>query len=110
MTELTMRDLGLSDRNAGCGCCAAPGAVEGRLAAARDSGVTASFLVEGMTCSHCMTSVTEELHDVAGVSAVDIQLVPDGASTVTIVSSAPIDRGRVQRAVADAGYRVIDGS
>jgi copper chaperone len=110
MTESTRRDLGLSDKNAGCSCCAAPVSVENRTPTGRTEGVTARYLVEGMTCSHCVTSVAEEIHGIDGVSEVDIRLVPEGASTVTIVSSAPLDPATVQRAVVEAGYRVLIGS
>ena len=32
------------------------------------------YLVGGMTCSHCVASVTEELCDIAGVQSVSIDL------------------------------------
>ena len=107
MTDLRMRDLGLSDKN-GCACCAAPASVDDptTIAATVDH-VSASFLVEGMTCSHCVTSVSEEFHEVAGVTGVDVRLVPDGASTVTVTSSAPVNPVDVDRAAMEAGYRVV---
>jgi copper chaperone CopZ len=111
MTDLRMRDLGLSDKN-GCACGAAPASVDDPTATATATAtatdqVSASFLVEGMTCSHCVTSVAEELHEVAGVTGVDVRLVPDGASTVTVTSSAPVNPVDIDRAVTEAGYRVV---
>ncbi|GAA1784338.1 heavy-metal-associated domain-containing protein [Agromyces lapidis] len=110
MSDLRTRDLGLSDKN-GCACCAAPAVVDDSTTATATATATgqvsASYLVEGMTCSHCVTSVAEELHDVAGVTGVDIRLVPDGASTVTVTSSAPVNPADVEHAVTEAGYRVV---
>jgi copper chaperone len=106
MTDLRTRDLGLSDEN-GCACCAAPASVDSPSASAHEDRVTVSYLVEGMTCSHCVKSVAEELHEVTGITGVDIRLVPDGASTVTITSSAPVNPADVQHAVREAGYRVV---
>ncbi|WP_423790140.1 heavy-metal-associated domain-containing protein, partial [Listeria monocytogenes] len=35
---------------------------------------TATFTVVGMTCGHCVNSVTEEVSSVQGVTAVDVDL------------------------------------
>ena len=110
MIELTMRDLGLSDKNAGCSCCAAVPPIGNASTAAPRDQVSASFQVAGMTCSHCVASVTEELRQIAVVSGVDIELAPGGDSTVTITSTEPIDPAVVQNAVAEAGYRVVSTS
>ena len=110
MIELTMRDLGLSDKNAGCSCCAAPLSIGNASTAATGDEFSARFQVAGMTCSHCVASVTEELRRIAVVSGVDIELAPGGDSTVTITSAEPIDPAAVQDAVAEAGYRVVSAS
>jgi copper chaperone len=60
------------------------------------------YVVEGMTCSHCVLSVREEVSDVPGVSAVDVDLA-SGRMTVT---GDHIDDDAVRDAVADAGYMV----
>ena len=41
-----------------------------------------AFTVEGMTCAHCVLSVREEVSEVAGVSAVDVDLA-SGRMTVS---------------------------
>jgi copper chaperone CopZ len=64
---------------------------------------TATYTVTGMTCEHCVASVTEELSELPGVTAVDVDL-PTGAVTVT--SEQPIDAGAVRAAVAEAGYQL----
>ncbi|WP_040339766.1 heavy-metal-associated domain-containing protein [Candidatus Blastococcus massiliensis] len=64
---------------------------------------TASFTVVGMTCGHCVNSVTEEVSAVPGVSAVDVDLESGG---LTVTSDAPVDESAVRAAVEEAGYSV----
>jgi copper chaperone CopZ len=68
---------------------------------------TELLLVEGMTCEHCVLSVTEELTELEGVSDVAVALVPGGASSVTVTSDAPVDADALRGAVAEAGYEVV---
>jgi copper chaperone len=63
---------------------------------------TREYTVEGMTCSHCVLSVREEVSEVAGVSAVDVDL----ASGRLTVIGTDVDDQAVRSAVADAGYEV----
>jgi copper chaperone CopZ len=64
---------------------------------------TSSFTVVGMTCGHCVASVTEEVQEIPGVG--DVQVVLEtGALTVT--SAAPVDDAAVRAAVEEAGYRL----
>ena len=74
----------------------------------RDSAVTASYGVEGMTCSHCVTSVTEELSGLHGVERVNVELVPGGVSRVTVASATELDHDDVVAAIEEAGYRLAD--
>ena len=60
------------------------------------------YTVRGMTCSHCVLSVREEVSEVPGVSAVDVDLA-SGRLTVT---GQDVDDDAVRAAVADAGYEV----
>ena len=62
---------------------------------------TSSYTVTGMTCSHCVASVSEEVGAIGGVTDVAVDL-PTGAVTVT--SAGPIDEARVRAAVEEAGY------
>ena len=48
---------------------------------------TMTYAVTGMTCEHCARAVTEELSGLAGVSQVDVALVPGGATRVTVTSA-----------------------
>jgi copper chaperone len=63
---------------------------------------TRDYTVEGMTCSHCVLSVREEVSEVPSVSAVDVDLA-SGRMTIT---GQDIDDDAVRAAVADAGYEV----
>jgi copper chaperone len=64
---------------------------------------TATFTVTGMTCGHCVSAVTEEVSQVAGVTAVDVDLESGG---LTVTSEAPVDESAVRAAVEEAGYEV----
>jgi len=64
---------------------------------------TATFTVSGMTCEHCVASVSDEVLEVAGVTAVDVDL-PTGRLTVT--SDQPVSADEVASAVDQAGYRL----
>jgi copper ion binding protein len=66
--------------------------------------VTSTYTVKGMTCGHCVQSVTEEVSEVAGVSAVEVDLA---SGRVTVSSEQPVDDAAVRAAVAEAGYEVV---
>lgn len=95
-------ELGLKD--AGCACCAVPSNTEASAPAAASSSSSEEVLVAGMTCSHCVSSVSEELAAVDGVESVDVDLNAGGTSRVTIHSAAPVDPAAVRAAVEEAGY------
>ena len=59
--------------------------------------------VTGMTCRHCVASVTEELAEIDGVTAVDVH-VESGA--VTILSSRVVGHDEITAAVTGAGYEL----
>lgn len=59
-----------------------------------------AYTVEGMTCGHCATSVSEEVAALAGVEQAVVDL---GAKTVT-VTAADFDDDAIAAAVAEAGY------
>lgn len=71
---------------------------------------TTTYTVTGMTCSHCVQAVTEEVGKIAGVRHVEVDLVPDGASEVTVTSDAAPAREDVREAVDEAGYELTDAS
>ena len=63
--------------------------------------------VSGMTCGHCVSSVSEELEALAGVEAVDVDLNSGGVSTVTITSTETLSAAEISEAIAEAGYLVV---
>jgi copper chaperone CopZ len=65
---------------------------------------TTTYTVKGMTCVHCVQSVTEEVSAVPGVSGVDVDL---GSGRVTVASEQPVDDSAVRAAVIEAGYEVV---
>ncbi len=66
--------------------------------------MTSTYTVKGMTCEHCVSSVTEEVGAVAGVSGVDVDLA---SGRVTVSSEQPVDGAAVRAAVREAGYEVV---
>ena len=63
--------------------------------------------VSGMTCGHCVSSVSEELEALNGVEEVSVDLNPGGLSTVTITSTSELSPAEIGEAVAEAGYVVV---
>jgi copper chaperone len=95
-TNTAANDLGLTDKNRACDCAADNhGETAGPV---REGAITQQYLVEGMTCSHCVASVTEELSDVAGVESVSVDLNVGGSSSVSVVSSRPVPTPSPRRA------------
>lgn len=66
---------------------------------------TSTYTVIGMTCGHCVNSVTEEVRQVAGVTGVDVDL---NTGRLTITSDALVEDTAVRAAVDEAGYQLAD--
>jgi copper ion binding protein len=64
---------------------------------------TATYTVTGMTCGHCVSAVTEEVTQVPGVTAVDVDLA---SGRLTVTSDAPVADDAVRAAVDEAGYEL----
>ena len=62
-----------------------------------------TWTVTGMTCGHCVSSVTEEVEAVPGVTGVVVDLE---SGRLTVTSEAPLDDAAVRAAVVEAGYQV----
>lgn len=60
-----------------------------------------TYDVQGMTCGHCVRSVTEEIEGIDGVTSVDVRLEES-----TAVVDGDVDPEAVRAAVAEAGYQV----
>jgi copper ion binding protein len=64
---------------------------------------TSTYTVTGMTCEHCVASVTEEISEITGVSAVAVDLT---SGAVTVTSDPPLEDADVRAAVEEAGYQL----
>ena len=64
---------------------------------------TQTYTVTGMTCGHCVASVTEEVEEISGVEKIDIVLE---TGSLTITSSEPVEDAAVKTAVEEAGYQL----
>ena len=60
-----------------------------------------TYPVTGMTCGHCVGSVSAELGAVPGVSQVDVDLA---SGNVRVTSEQPLTTDQVRAAVEEAGY------
>ena len=66
--------------------------------------VSTTYTVSGMTCEHCVASVTEELSELAGVNKVDVELA---SGAVTVTSDRELGADEVRGAVTEAGYQLV---
>ena len=62
-----------------------------------------SFNVVGMSCGHCVASVTSEVSKLPGVTNVDVDLA---SGAVTVESDGPVDHDALAAAIDEAGYAV----
>ena len=58
-------------------------------------------IVEGMTCNHCVATVTDSLNKVNGIDNVEVDL-----SSGKAFYSGNIDKSTIQEAVESCGYNV----
>lgn len=104
-------NLDLADVTATSGGCCGGGGCGCSGGAARATpevvGVRTEFSVEGMTCGHCVSSVTEELTEIDGVDSVTVDLVKGGVSTVSVHSTTLLEIPKLEAAIAEAGYSVV---
>ena len=64
-----------------------------------------TYTVEGMTCGHCVQSVTEEMSAISGVGSVKVDLA---AKQVSVESREPLNIDDVRAAVTEAGYTLVE--
>lgn len=62
-----------------------------------------TYTVVGMTCGHCVSSVSAEVGRIDGVTSIDVDLA---SGAVTVASGKPLDRDTVRAAVEEAGYQL----
>ena len=62
-----------------------------------------TYRVIGMTCDHCVASVTEEVGEIPGVDGVEVEL---SSGQMNVHVAQPVARDAVEAAVVEAGYRL----
>ena len=82
-----------------CGSCGSGATVD-----VQGVGLTTTYKVSGMTCSHCEGAVSQEISALDGVTAV--KAVAE-TGEVTVTSAAPLDEEAVRAAVDEAGYELV---
>ena len=68
---------------------------------------TIELSVDGMTCGHCVMSVTEELTELPGVKNVEVILNSGGTSKVTVLTDKPLEDSALGDAVSEAGFTLV---
>ena len=61
------------------------------------------YVVHGMTCAHCVASVTEEVGAIDGVDDVQVDL---DSGRLSFTATRPVSREDVAAAVTEAGYQL----
>lgn len=64
---------------------------------------TQTYLVEGMTCGHCVTAVTNEILALPGVTEVTVDLQLDQPSSVVVSSTSTLSPESLAAALDEAG-------
>ncbi len=64
---------------------------------------TNTYTVQGMTCGHCVSSVTEEVSRIPGIVDVTVDLE---TGQLRLTSERPVADSRVKEAVVAAGYEL----
>ncbi|MFI6889773.1 heavy-metal-associated domain-containing protein [Streptosporangium canum] len=65
-----------------------------------------TYTVSGMTCGHCVSSVSAEIGGIGGVTGVQVDL----ATGLVTVSGATFSDEEIRAAVDRAGYALADTS
>jgi copper ion binding protein len=61
--------------------------------------------IQGMSCQHCVMSVTKALGSMPGVKSLKVDLVK-GEATFENTQNVPM--ANIRRAIEDAGYKVME--
>lgn len=63
------------------------------------------LVVEGMMCEHCAAHVEDAVKKIAGAKAAKVDLK---SKTVTVKAANEISREAFEKAIADAGYKLVE--
>lgn len=87
-----------------CTACSCTADTDTTAEVAAAGGEVSQHQVTGMTCGHCVTSVTEQIQRIDGVRDVAVDL---GTGTVTVTAGRPVSAHAIATAVREAGYQVV---
>ncbi len=85
-----------------CSCCSTTDT--DAVATTATGTTTTAYTVAGMTCGHCVNSVSAGIAKLDGVAGVDADLT---TGVVTVTSNAPLVAADVAGAVDEAGYELV---
>jgi copper chaperone len=63
-----------------------------------------TYTVTGMTCDHCVRSVSEEITAIDGVTGVAVDL---STGSVAVTSDHHLEQADVRAAIEEAGYALV---
>jgi len=61
--------------------------------------------IKGMSCQHCVSSVTKALSAIAGISDVKVSLEKGEA---TFTESSPVSKETIKDAITKIGFEVVE--
>jgi copper chaperone len=64
---------------------------------------TQTFPMTGLTCEHCVGTITSEVKALPGVTDVQVTLVSGGTSTLTVTADNTLTNAQVASALDEAG-------
>lgn len=62
-----------------------------------------TITINGMSCQHCVASVTKALNEIDGITAVKVDLA---SKTATYEEEKPVDPEVVKKAISAIGFEV----
>ena len=68
--------------------------------------MTTTLKVKGMSCQHCVMSVTKALNQLEGIKNVQVDLA---TGEVRFDNTKEVAPSRIEKAISDAGYEIIHG-
>jgi len=86
-----------------CDTCATDATATATTPVGPTNTISATYDVTGMTCGHCVNSVSTEVGAIPGVTDVAVDL---STGKVTVVSRSPVDTAAIAKAVDEAGYKL----
>ncbi|MBM4349811.1 MAG: heavy-metal-associated domain-containing protein [Deltaproteobacteria bacterium] len=62
--------------------------------------------VKGMSCQHCVMSVTKALNQLDGIKNVQVDL---SKGEIRFDNTKPVASEQIEKTITDAGYEVVQG-